>query len=98
MSLTESNSETLISIAKWVRAGVVILFVNTVMTGGAMARLQYQLAPPAWEYRIEFLSDAQTTTGLQRLGNERWELVDIRRARGDAEVWGAEITLRRPKR
>jgi hypothetical protein len=100
MSLTTDYSAELKQLVQLGKVMVFLLMLNVIATVGAAAfagRTADRLAPPAWEYRIEFFPDAQTLQGLQRLGADRWEVIDIRRARGEGDIWGAEVTLRRAK-
>ena len=55
------------------------------------------VASQQWEYMIESVPDLSWDEGMNKLGNQGWELVFARRASGSDERMNYEMIFKRPK-
>lgn len=51
-----------------------------------------------WEYKITSVPDSKFTEDMNKLGDEGWELVFARRARGMGDEFSYEMIFKRPKK
>ncbi|MTJ14785.1 hypothetical protein FJR11_19835 [Anabaena sp. UHCC 0187] len=103
---TENNST---SKSKFDIFNILIQFreiINTILLGGILGILVFNLwweqqpKTVEWDYKIESFEDVIFDSGMNRMGNEGWELVSARRALTgpDADRRGIyECIFRRPK-
>jgi hypothetical protein len=52
---------------------------------------------PKWEYKCESVPDTSFERGMNALGEDGWEVVAARRAKGSDDDMSYEMVLKRPK-
>ena len=55
------------------------------------------VAAQQWEYKIESVPNLTWDEGMNKLGNDGWELLFARRANGSDEKMSYEMIFKRPK-